>query len=201
MLRISHCLNNRLTDGGKVVSPMRRPRSTPRTIYFLVSGTQTVRVDICGDYMLMSHGRHLGSTPGTCEVRYEEGLCSILHCYHLSITHSSLVMRQLYPGSTLPHTRSEVRGLIFVWSGTWLVTKWSYLVCFRYLDILQIGKCCHLLGYSVVLSVCEPMFRRLVPVAPYFLARLIFEPENGGDTFLRNVCSHMDYTAIYPRRW
>jgi hypothetical protein len=30
MLRIPHCLHNRLTDGGEVVSPMHRPRSTPQ---------------------------------------------------------------------------------------------------------------------------------------------------------------------------
>jgi hypothetical protein len=35
----------------------------------------------------------------------------------------------------------------------------------------------------------------------WFLARLIFCPEDGGDTFLRKVCSHMDYTALYPRRF
>jgi hypothetical protein len=34
-----------------------------------------------------------------------------------------------------------------------------------------------------------------------FLARLIFDPEDGGDTFLRNVGSYTDYTALYPRRW
>jgi hypothetical protein len=27
------------------------------------------------------------------------------------------------------------------------------------------------------------------------------DPEDGGDTFLRNVCSHTDYMALYPRRW
>jgi hypothetical protein len=29
MLRIPHCLDSRLTDGGKLVSPTHRPRSTP----------------------------------------------------------------------------------------------------------------------------------------------------------------------------
>jgi hypothetical protein len=28
-----------------------------------------------------------------------------------------------------------------------------------------------------------------------------FEPQDGRDTFLRNVGSHTDYTALYPRRW
>jgi hypothetical protein len=39
MLRIPHCLDNRLTDGGKVVSPKPRPRSTPQKHYFFASGT------------------------------------------------------------------------------------------------------------------------------------------------------------------
>jgi hypothetical protein len=39
MLRIPHCLDSRLTDGGKVVSPTHRPRSTPQRRYFSSSGT------------------------------------------------------------------------------------------------------------------------------------------------------------------
>jgi hypothetical protein len=39
MLRIPNCLNNQLTDGGKVVSPWHRPRSTPQEHYFSASGT------------------------------------------------------------------------------------------------------------------------------------------------------------------
>jgi hypothetical protein len=38
MLRIPHCLESRLTDGGKIVSPTRRPHSTPQTDYFSASG-------------------------------------------------------------------------------------------------------------------------------------------------------------------
>jgi hypothetical protein len=38
MLRIAHCLYNRLTDGGKVVSPMHRLHFTPQKHYFSVSG-------------------------------------------------------------------------------------------------------------------------------------------------------------------
>jgi hypothetical protein len=34
MLRIPHCLDNRLTDGGKVVSPTHRPGSTLLKHYF-----------------------------------------------------------------------------------------------------------------------------------------------------------------------
>jgi hypothetical protein len=34
MLRIAHCLDNRLTDGGKVVSLTHQPRSTLQKHYF-----------------------------------------------------------------------------------------------------------------------------------------------------------------------
>jgi hypothetical protein len=33
MLRIQHCLNSRLTNGGKVVSPTHRPRPTSQKFY------------------------------------------------------------------------------------------------------------------------------------------------------------------------
>jgi hypothetical protein len=40
MLRIPHCLDNRLIDGGKVVSPTHQPYFTPQKhYYFNVSGT------------------------------------------------------------------------------------------------------------------------------------------------------------------
>jgi hypothetical protein len=35
--------------------------------------------------------------------------------------------------------------------------------------------------------------------SPWFLARRFFYPEDGGDTFLRNVGSHKIYTAPHPR--
>jgi hypothetical protein len=35
MLRIPCCLDNRLTDGGKVVSPTHRPHFTPQNLFFL----------------------------------------------------------------------------------------------------------------------------------------------------------------------
>jgi hypothetical protein len=38
MLMISHCLDNQLTDGGKVVSLTQRPRSSPWK-HFSASGT------------------------------------------------------------------------------------------------------------------------------------------------------------------
>jgi hypothetical protein len=36
MLRIQHCLDNRLTDSGKVVSPTHRPQFTSQKHYFLL---------------------------------------------------------------------------------------------------------------------------------------------------------------------
>jgi hypothetical protein len=39
MLRLPHCLDNRLTDGGKVVSLTHRPHSTPQKHYFSAFGT------------------------------------------------------------------------------------------------------------------------------------------------------------------
>jgi hypothetical protein len=35
----------------------------------------------------------------------------------------------------------------------------------------------------------------------WFLLNYFFDPEDGGDMFLRNVgCNSTDYTASYPRR-
>jgi hypothetical protein len=34
------------------------------------------------------------------------------------------------------------------------------------------------------------------PAAPRLLALLIVDPEDGDDSFLRNVCSHTDYTSV-----
>jgi uncharacterized UBP type Zn finger protein len=39
MLRIPHCLDNQLTDGGNIVSPTHRPRSTTQKHYFSATGT------------------------------------------------------------------------------------------------------------------------------------------------------------------
>jgi hypothetical protein len=45
MLSIPDCLDNRLTDGGQVVSPTHLPHFTPQKhYYFYVSGTQTASV-------------------------------------------------------------------------------------------------------------------------------------------------------------
>jgi hypothetical protein len=39
---------------------------------------------------------------------------------------------------------------------------------------------------------------RKPPATRCFLARLIFDPEDGGDMFHRNVGSHTDYMALDP---
>jgi hypothetical protein len=39
------------------------------------------------------------------------------------------------------------------------------------------------------------------PTARWFLAWLIFRSEDGSNAFFRNVGSHTDYRALYPRRW
>jgi hypothetical protein len=43
MLRIPHCLDNRLTDGGKLASPKHRPRSTPHKHCFPATVLISVR--------------------------------------------------------------------------------------------------------------------------------------------------------------
>jgi hypothetical protein len=40
MLRVSHYIDNRLTDGGNFVIPMHLPRSTPQKKYFSASDTR-----------------------------------------------------------------------------------------------------------------------------------------------------------------
>jgi hypothetical protein len=46
----------------------------------------------------------------------------------------------------------------------------------------------------------KPTFRRNVsPSARWFLARMIFDYDDGGDTFFRNVGSHTDYKALYSK--
>jgi hypothetical protein len=42
MLRIPHCLDSRLTDGGKVVSPTHRPHSNPQKHDYSASDTRDI---------------------------------------------------------------------------------------------------------------------------------------------------------------
>jgi hypothetical protein len=65
MLRIPHCIDNRLTDGGKVVSLTHRPRSAIQKSYFSTSGTLFDR--LCGLVLRVIGYRSggSGSIPGT----------------------------------------------------------------------------------------------------------------------------------------
>jgi hypothetical protein len=61
MLRIPHYLDNRLTDGSKVVSPMHPPHFTPQKHYFYVSGTHTLYANILfiglRNFKVFTHGK------------------------------------------------------------------------------------------------------------------------------------------------
>jgi hypothetical protein len=54
------------------------------------------------------------------------------------------------------------------------------------------------------LAQCGPYFNRHFgetyqqPATRWFLVRLFFDHEDGGDIFFRNVCSRTDYTALCP---
>jgi hypothetical protein len=63
------------------------------------------------------------------------------------------------------------------------------------------------MGFEVLTAVVINVynFKDVEPCSPYvsqqpvtcrFLAWLILDPEDGGDIFPRNICSHTDYTAL-----
>jgi hypothetical protein len=64
----------------------------------------------------------------------------------------------------------------------------------------------HLLGYNAVYTIeCQPTCRRDIS-APSFMqvscSAYFFDPEDGGDMFLRNVGWYgTDYTTLYTRKW
>jgi hypothetical protein len=80
MLRIPHCLDNRLTDRGKVVSSSHRPRSILQKHYFSVSGTHfcyrlskplgTVRPEALGKLIkkINSSNRVSNTRPSACSI-------------------------------------------------------------------------------------------------------------------------------------
>jgi hypothetical protein len=77
------------------------------------------------------------------------------------------------------------------------------------ITVEQFYWCISYLGFEVLAAVvmnvatfwdivaCSPHVNRyfLATCYSWFLSLLIFNPEDGGDTFLRNVSSHTDYTA------
>jgi hypothetical protein len=62
-----------------------------------------------------------------------------------------------------------------------------------------------IVGFEVFTAVVNKsiIFWAMTPCSPLSCTRrfVFFDPEDGGDTFLRNVrCNSTDYTASYPRR-
>jgi hypothetical protein len=59
MLTTPNCLDSRLTDGGKVVSPKHRPHSTPQNIIFLllvlISVRGLVQPEVLGKFRMFIH--------------------------------------------------------------------------------------------------------------------------------------------------
>jgi hypothetical protein len=53
---------------------------------------------------------------------------------------------------------------------------------------------------SIYLVTWLMAYSACLPAACWFLAQLILDPDDGSDTFLWNVSSHTDYTALYPSR-
>jgi hypothetical protein len=84
----------------------------------------------------------------------------------------------------------------------------------RLINVIKISRgISHInIGFEVIATVVMnvALFWDIVRCSPYVkrsfiftlvFARLIFDPEDEGHTFLRNVGSHKDYTELYPRRW
>jgi hypothetical protein len=87
MLRIPHCLDNRLINGGMVVSPTHQPHFTPQKhYYFNVSGTlhfqfrrKEKRGSLCIQACTLHAGYRMCLQAITCvtsgsQARHEEGV-------------------------------------------------------------------------------------------------------------------------------
>jgi hypothetical protein len=75
---------------------------------------------------------------------------------------------------------------------------WDIAPCSSYVNQCFGGKY-HLHLQCWILSEEETNLRQETGHV-WCLVPLIFDPEYGGDSFLRNVDWHTDYTALYPRR-
>jgi hypothetical protein len=54
---------------------------------------------------------------------------------------------------------------------------------------------------NILLSRLSPYVDEICHLLARWFAEIFFDPEDGGDTFLRNVgCNSTVYTASYPRR-
>jgi hypothetical protein len=113
MLRIPHCLDIRLTDGGKVVSPTHPPHFTPQKhYYFYVSGTHfcwrlnkpqgLVRPEGLGTFKKKNHliGYRTRDLP-VCSV---EGGIDVRYPPTLIILHVDLVYHFIYGTSITTDT-------------------------------------------------------------------------------------------------
>jgi hypothetical protein len=97
MLRIPHCLDNRLTDGGKVVSPTHRPHFTPQKHYY---------VYVSGNHFCQRLSKPQGL------VR-PEGLEFCSKFLNLAVEWHMLPSSYLRVGNLAPHPqREELRGCV-----------------------------------------------------------------------------------------
>jgi hypothetical protein len=95
--------------------------------------------------------------------------------------------------------------LEWIWKETVMVKSGYCLkICLHGWMTNKIMKLVMFLGSSTnVLEDCFTSTSRILLshlLACWVLARLIFDPENGGDTFLRNVCLYAVYTMLCARR-
>jgi hypothetical protein len=72
MLRIPHCLDNRVTDGTKIVSPTDRPHVTPINVASITTEMFF--------YLLQSHSPQHASAP-TAHLQVEHTSVIFLWCY------------------------------------------------------------------------------------------------------------------------
>jgi hypothetical protein len=89
-----------------------------------------------------------------------------------------------------------IRILIFYELGT--------LISQRLTPSLRLKHLCnssHFIGFEVFTAVVMKSIN-FWDMTPCACQTYFFDPEDGGDMFLRNVgCNSMDYTASYPSRW
>jgi hypothetical protein len=114
---------------------------------------------------------------------------------------------QIYPTSQtspftflLPPAYRSLLKLAFAYSYPVLVSYWFTCGACQW----ELGKPSPLPRTFSILLNRYPGWRLILPtylLAFWFLAWLIFNPEDGHNTFLWNDASYMDYTALYPRRW
>jgi hypothetical protein len=106
MLRIPHCLDSRLTDGGEVVSLTHRPLSTPQKLYFSTGRSLLPRNFIFMFLVLIFVRGRL--TPGTSEAgsirQIEKKFIHLIWHQTRDLPACSMVPHP----STLPQTLSKV---------------------------------------------------------------------------------------------